>query len=415
MSLNTLLITIGDELLSGRTVNTNAAYIGKRLSAIGAPVCESLVIGDDRLQIVAAVHRGLTGFDVAVITGGLGPTHDDITVEAVAAALGVELERDDSVYAAIETRYRHLDRAMPAGVEKMALIPRGARVLTNNWGTAPGLHIQAGRRHLFVLPGVPAEMQGILDGSVLPALSDLPGRAEVHIRALATTGIYESKLSELLSDLIPGPDDPVKMAFLPNYSGVELRLITRSDRDRLNRLAEEIIERIGDSYLGEAHGEDLVARVSGLLCERRETLVTAESCTGGLIGKLLTDRPGASAFYLGGVVAYSNGLKEQLLGVPQDVLVSHGAVSSETALAMAAGARERLGATYALSVTGIAGPEGEAPDKPVGLIYLGLAAPDGTSYRRLQLSTHREQNRTRSAFAALNYLRRHIEGHFSAK
>jgi nicotinamide-nucleotide amidase len=396
-------------------VNTNAAFIGEKLGRVGVPVDEAVVVGDDTQQIAAAVGRGLQGFDVAVLTGGLGPTHDDVTVEGVALALKVKLEQRDEVWAAIEARYRHMDRTVPSGASRMALVPSGAEILENRWGTAPGLHLVKGGHHLFVLPGVPREMRGMLEDSVLPRLKRLPGLAPVHVRSIMTAGVPESTLSEKISDLIPGRDHAVRLAFLPGYGGVELRLTTQQDPAAMDRLAEQIGERIGSSLIRDAGDRDVVAYAGDLLRSRGETVATAESCTGGLLGKLLTDRAGSSDYYIGGVVAYSNRLKEGLLGVPATILARHGAVSAETAEAMATGAREQLGATYALSVTGIAGPGGGTPDKPVGMVYLGLAFPGGTSSRKLQLATDREQNRARAAYAAVDFLRRHMTGQISSK
>ena len=406
--MRTSLITVGDELLSGRTVNTNAAYIGRRLALVGAPVVTAVVVGDRVDDIAAAVGRSLEQHEVAVVTGGLGPTHDDVTLDGISSALHLPLEESPEVLAKIEELYRRLDRAVPAGVKRMARIPRGARILPNHWGTAPGLHITAGEKHCFVLPGVPREMRGILDGSVLPALSSLPGLSPVYVRELVTAGVPESSLSERIADLIPPDASPIRLAFLPGYDGVELRLTSSESPRDVDRLAAAIAERIGPALVGEAPGDDLLGAVARLLRERGATLATAESCTGGLLGKLLTDRAGSSDYYLGGVIAYANLAKHELLGVPDEILAAHGAVSAETAEAMARGARERLGANFALSITGIAGPGGATPDKPVGLIYLGLAWEGGQASRRLQLTSDREQNRDRSAYSALNLLRCHL-------
>lgn len=406
--MRTCLITVGDELLSGRTVNTNAAYIGRRLALVGAPVVTAVVVGDRVEGIAVAVSRSLEQHEVAIVTGGLGPTHDDVTLDGISSALHLPLEESPEVLVKIEERYRRLDRVVPAGVKRMARIPRGARILPNHWGTAPGLHITTGQKHCFILPGVPREMRGILDGSVLPALSSLPGLSPVYVRELVTAGVPESSLSERIADLIPPEESPIRLAFLPGYDGVELRLTSSESRHDVDRLAAAIAERIGPALVGAAPGDDLVGAVARQLRERGATLATAESCTGGLLGKLLTDRAGSSDYYLGGVIAYANLAKHDLLGVPEEILAAHGAVSAETAEAMARGVCERLGADFALSITGIAGPGGATPDKPVGLIYLGLAWEGGQASRKLQLTSDREQNRDRSAYSALDLLRRHL-------
>lgn len=405
------MLTIGDELLSGRTVDSNGAYIGKRLSVVGAPVESRVTVGDDVAHIGRVLLTALAEYDIVVITGGLGPTHDDVTVEAVATALNIPLVMNDDVLGGIEARYREWNRPMPKAVTRMARIPEGTIVLENLWGTAPGLYLQVDLRHVFLMPGVPREMRGILDESVVPIIKALPGLTPVHTRAIITSGISESALAEKLADLIPPPESPVKTAYLPGYGGVELRFSSLEDPEALGRLVDQISERIGPHYIGDATREDLVGHVARILVERKETLATAESCTGGLIGKLLTDRPGSSDYYLGGVVVYSNEIKEKLLGVPVDTLSQHGAVSAQTAEAMAAGARDRLKSTYAISVTGIAGPGGGTEEKPVGLVYLGLATRTGSFSREMRLTRDREQNRHRSAYAAIDFLRRKMEAH----
>jgi len=404
------LVTVGDELLSGRTVNSNAAFIGARLAEVGVPVTQGVVVGDDTGEIARAVAEALTQADVVIVTGGLGPTHDDVTLEGVARALDVPLVRDLGVEAQVVERYRRWGRTLPEGVLRMAMLPEGAEALPNSWGSAPGVHIRRDERHLFVLPGVPSEMRGIVTESVMPILRRLPGRLPVYFRALVTAGVAESRLSDKIHDLIPAPGSGIRLAFLPGYGGVELRLTTQGDQAELDRLAKAIIERIGAAYVGDASqdDEDLIGVVSALCKERGHTLATAESCTGGLVGKLLTDRPGSSEFYSGGVVAYDNRIKQNMLGVTAEALQAFGAVSEEVARAMATGVRERFATTFGLSITGVAGPGGGTPEKPVGLIWLGMAHPEGVESRKLMLAADRDQNRRRAAFAAIDYLRRHL-------
>lgn len=408
--MDAFLLTVGDELLSGRTLNSNAAYIGKKIAEAGAPVAEAMVVGDRVSEIAQAVKQAAMRYPVVVVTGGLGPTHDDVTLLGIALGLSLPLVEDPGVLKSITERYRRMDRAIPPGVTRMARIPQGARVLPNHWGTAPGLQITSGQASVFVLPGVPREMRGILDESVIPVIRTLPGTSPLYFRAVVTAGVPESSLSERIADLIPPADGPIRLAFLPGYSGVEVRLTTvdSGSETAVDQLAAAIAKRVGPALVGEIAGDDLVSRVGELLRARGATLATAESCTGGLLGKLLTDRAGSSDFYLGGLITYANSAKHDLLGVPSELLERFGAVSAETALAMAKGARERFGSDFALSITGIAGPGGATPEKPVGLIFLGLAWPGGESAKSLQLSTDREQNRERAAYSALNYLRLHL-------
>ena len=402
------IVTVGDELLAGRTTNSNAAFIGQALSLLGVPAVQGTVVGDSVIDIAAAVTAALDAADLVIVTGGLGPTHDDVTLEGVAAALGVPLVLNLAVQALIVERYRRWGRTIPAGAERMAMVPEGAAVLPNEWGTAPGLHLRINQRHLIVLPGVPREMRGIMTESVTPLVRAMPGRQPVHFRALATAGVPESRLSELIADLIPPPDSAIRLAFLPGYGGVELRLSTQGDSAALDRLAKAITARIGRAFVGDAAEGDLVGHVSRICKSRGYTLATAESCTGGLVGKLFTDLPGSSEFYTGGVVAYDNRIKQEFLGVSAEQLQTFGAVSEEVALAMAAGVRQRFASTFGLSVTGIAGPGGGTEQKPVGLIWLGLAHPGGTAAHRLILAGDREQNRLRAAYAAIDFLRRHL-------
>ena len=406
--MNSCIITVGDELLSGRTLNSNAAHLGRELGKTGAPVSRSVVVADDILAIAKAAADAVGHADVLIITGGLGPTHDDVTLDGLAAGLKLELNEDSEIYAEIESRYRKAEKTVPSGARRMARKLAGAVALPNHWGTAPGYYLLYQKTYIFVLPGVPGEMMGILEESVLPRLGGLPGLTPLYVRALSTAGVPESILAEQLSALIPSPGDELRLAFLPGYAGVELRLTTRSDPAAVDRLTEKMAARIGPALVGEAAGDDLVVKVARLLSKSGRTLATAESCTGGLLGKLLTDRAGSSDFYRGGLVAYADAAKVALLGVLQETLLEHGAVSASTALAMARGARERLDADYALSITGIAGPGGGTPEKPVGLIYLGLAWGDGEDCRKLRLTADRQQNRARSAYAALDFLRRHL-------
>jgi nicotinamide-nucleotide amidase len=406
--MNTFVLTIGDELLSGRTLDTNGAYIGKQLSLVGAPARSRATVGDDVAQIVQTIRQAQSDHDVLIITGGLGPTHDDVTVEAIAQALSVSITTNEEVLKGIKARYSEWNRPMPEGVARMAQVPDGSQVLKNLWGTAPGLYLQSNHRHIFVLPGVPREMRGLLDASVIPIIESLPGLEPVHTRAIATSGISESALAEKLRDLMPPDSSAIKVAYLPGYGGVEMRFTSQKDPDAVEKLATQVIERIGLHFVGDATQDDLVGHLARMLMSRNETIATAESCTGGLIGKLLTDRPGSSEYFLGGVVVYSNEIKQNLLGVPGDTLVQYGAVSAQTAEAMAKGARDRMNATYAVSVTGIAGPGGGTDEKPVGLVFLGLATDQGTFSRQMRLTRDREQNRLRSAYSAIDFLRRHI-------
>lgn len=408
--MNLELVTVGTELLLGFTVDTNGAEVGRACAAVGIRLVRRTAVPDDAPAIGAAVREALGRTGLVVTTGGLGPTRDDATKQAVAEVLGRRLVEDPDVLQSLEARARRMGRwPLAASNRTQAQVPEGATVLPNPRGTAPGLWLEdADGRVAVLLPGVPREMRGLMDESVLPIVRALPGLTPVYVRSLLTAGVTESALSETINDLVPPADSPVRLAFLPGYHGVELRLSTQGAPGEADRLASAIAQRIGPALVDEASGDDLVAKVGRLLREQGAHLATAESCTGGLLGKLLTDRPGSSEFYLGGVIAYANTAKQELLDVPSGTLTEHGSVSPESAAAMAQGALARFGADFALAITGIAGPGGGTPDKPVGLIYLGLAWGGGTTTRKLQLTSDREQNRERSAYAALDLLRRHL-------
>ncbi|MFC5752494.1 CinA family nicotinamide mononucleotide deamidase-related protein [Actinomadura rugatobispora] len=366
------LVTIGDELLLGDTVNGNAAWMGRRLAEHGLEVTRSVVVGDELDVIVEAVEEALSRADAVIATGGLGPTYDDLTRDALAKAAGVALVRD----AALERRLR--ERVAAAGRElqpmalRMADVPEGAGILVNSAGSAAGLRVRLGGGVVYALPGVPFEMRTMIDEVVLP---ELAGEHRVARRTLRTAGVWESVLATSLApvEAMAG----IRLAYLPDPAEVKIRIsATGADAPGLLDEAEASVrELLGDVVYGA--GEQTLDRVvHGLLAERSATVATAESLTGGLIGAELTRMPGSSATYAGGMVTYSTALKNELLGVPADLLEAHGAVHPDVAAAMAAGVRERLGATYGVAVTGVAGPEPQ-DGQAVGTIFVGVASPGG--------------------------------------
>lgn len=410
------IVTVGDELLLGETVDDNAAWLGRRLAQRGIRVERRATVGDDAETIRSAVADGLERTGTVLCTGGLGPTHDDVTRPAVAALFGRELVRDDAVLASIRARFEARGTPMPPGNQGQALVPRGATVLANPRGTAPGLVLEdEGGRAAVLLPGVPLEMRALVDGEVLPWLERRWAGAlrPARHRLLRTTGIAESALAERTREVVEGLRG-VTLAFLPAPTGVDLRLTAWADSDErtanatLDAAEGALRERIGSALYGSG-GDDLVGVVGVLLRRRGLTLAVAESCTGGLLAKRLTDGAGASDFFAGGVVAYSNEAKVELLGVAEEVLHTDGAVSEAAARAMARGAAQRLGAGTALSVTGVAGPGGGSEAKPVGTVWFGVALPDGVRAMRHHFPGDRQEIRERSAQAALDLLRRALE------
>ncbi len=409
------LVTIGDELLLGDRVDTNAAWLGRRLGAAGIRVARRATVGDDEAAIGDAVRGALERTGVVVCTGGLGPTSDDVTRPAVARLFGRALHVDEGVVAHIRGRFEALGREMPERNRVQAEVPEGATVFRNDRGTAPGLALEddAGRVAIL-LPGVPREMRGLVDEQVLPYLRRRwpeVARPILH-RVVRTTGIPESALATRIDDLA-GALAPLAVAFLPGHPGVDVRLTSWGALDaedaarRLDAAEAALRERL-DRYVYGTDDADLAAVVGAELGRRGRTLVVAESCTGGLIAKRLTDAPGASAYFLAGAVTYSDPSKRILLGVRDATLRAHGAVSEETVREMAAGMRRVVAADYAIAVTGIAGPGGGSPEKPVGTVWIAIAAADGVEARRVRLPGDREEIRERAAQAALALLWRHL-------
>jgi nicotinamide-nucleotide amidase len=412
------LITIGDELLLGFTIDTNAAYISRVLAAKGIEIVRRTTVGDEADKIAAAVREALDRTGAVITTGGLGPTSDDLTKPSIAHIFGREMKLDESIAAQLEQRWRARfpTSVFPATNRTQAEIPEGAQVLTNRHGSAPGIWLEDDRgRWVAMMPGVPREMRGMLAEEVLPAIEARAGSAETVILSgtLRTTGIAESAIAELLGPHFLG--DPrteagsLPLAYLPGVNGVDLRVTAKGlPPDRANMLVADAILKLKSRVGAYAYGEDdadLAAVVLDRCRELKLTLAVAESCTGGMLGERLTNIPGSSDVFLGGVIAYHNDVKKDLLGVTANDLEKHGAVSEAVALQMAAGIRERTGADVGVSVTGIAGPGGGTPEKPVGLMWVAVHASEAKA-RRFHVGGDRAEIRQRAAQAALEMVRR---------
>lgn len=411
-----VILSTGDELTTGRTTDTNAGFIADRLVAAGVDVAAILVVGDYPDRMEWAWRQALERADLIVSTGGLGPTADDLTTETVARVFGRRLVRDDAAAEVLRNFFAARGRAMPENNLKQADLPEGAVLVPNELGTAPGYRIDAdtprGRCHCFVLPGVPREMKPMLEEQVLPWLAAARGGDEAYVsRTFQTFGISESALDEL----VRGAVDPAvgRVAFRAAFPQISVRVTVHgapaAAEHALADCAAAIRRRLGEYCYaeGEATMEQEVGR---LLVANGATIAVAESCTGGLIGHRLTGVPGSSAYLLGGVIAYSNAVKESLLGVRRATLDAHGAVSVETAAEMAAGARRITGATIGLATTGIAGPDGGTPEKPVGTVCVGLAADRGTCRHRYQVPGSREWIKLLTSQIALDWVRRFLLG-----
>ena len=402
MTLTAAVVAVGDELLLGDTVNTNASWLGGALAAAGVQVVSSYMVGDDLDRMHVTLRRALEDADVVVVTGGLGPTSDDITREAVAAVAGVELVRDPELVQELTDRFAAYGYSMPAQVLQQADVPVGGRALHNPVGSAPGLRIEVGDRLVFALPGPPHELQAV--GAVM--LEELRARSgsTLRTRTVHTAGIGEPAVAELVEASVTVPEG-VSLAYLAGGGTVRVRF-TGLDDEVLRALADQAAQVLGDHVWGR-DGDRLDEVVHRELAARGATVAVAESLTGGLIGAALSRMAGSSATFRGSVVAYATDLKETLAGVPGPLLESLGAVSAETAGALAAGARERLGATYGVGATGVAGPS-EQEGQPVGTVHLAVSGPTGATVRSLRLPGDRERVRQLTVTVALELLRKSL-------
>ncbi|MBN1817134.1 MAG: competence/damage-inducible protein A [Sedimentisphaerales bacterium] len=402
------IVSIGNELLNGQTVDTNTAWLTGRLAEMGIPTAACYTMPDEIEEIVAALAQAEVRADVILITGGLGPTDDDLTRHALARFLGVELELRTDLLQKIEDFFRIRGREMVAANRVQARLPVGAQALENQIGTAPGIRAEKKGTRFFCLPGVPSEMKKMFDLSVAAELQAFGSDQVVVSRKLRCFGTGESNIAQMLGDLMRRGRNPLInctcgsgvitlhiVATAP--SRAEAEGMIGQDRTRLCDILGDLVYGFDDQTLAEVVGQELI--------RQNKTLVTAESCTGGLIGKLITDIPHSSKFFKGGWVTYSNQAKIRDLSVPTGLIETHGAVSEPVAIAMAEGARKTGQADIAVSTTGIAGPEGGTEQKPVGLVYIGMASAAGSGGFRHVFSQDRATIRLRSALTALNHIR----------
>jgi competence/damage-inducible protein CinA-like protein len=417
-SLQVELITIGDELLLGFTVDTNAAHISRTLAASGVEIVRRTTVGDEAEKIAVAVREALDRTGAVITTGGLGPTSDDLTKPAIARIFGREMKLDEAMAAKIEERWRARfpNSRFPATNRTQAEIPEGARILTNRHGTAPGIWLEDDRgRWVAMMPGVPREMRGMLAEELLPAVkARSKGEESVVLSGtLRTTGIAESAIADLLGPNFlgePGSElGSLPLAYLPGVAGVDLRVTVKGlSRPQAGRVIREAMMKLKSRVSAYAYGEDDADLAAVVLESCRASgfkLAVAESCTGGLLGERITNIPGSSDVFLGGVIAYDNDVKRNLLGVQAEDIERHGAVSEAVALQMASGIREKLGADVGVSVTGIAGPGGGTTEKPIGLVWIAVHAAE-VKARRFHVGGDRAEIRQRAAQAALEMVRR---------
>ena len=412
------VVTVGDELLLGYTLDSNAAHLARELASLGVEIVRRSTCGDDAATIAETVREALDRTGAVITTGGLGPTSDDLTKPSIGALFGRDMVLDEEHLDWMRRRWaaRWPERRMPDANRQQAMLPGGARKLVNHHGSAPGIWLEDERgRWVAMLPGVPREMRGMLADTLMPLIAERVGDVQrvVRSRTLRSTGVAESRVAELVAT-IPGGVGEVELAYLPTVDGVDLRVTVRNLAPdaadaRLEEAATRLRSVLGDAIYGEDDA-DLAAVVLDLCRARGFTVGMAESCTGGMLGERLTAIPGSSDVVRGGVIAYANDVKRSLLGVEPGALEAHGAVSEPVVRAMASGARKLLGVDAALAITGIAGPGGGSAEKPVGTVWIALDLRGDVETVLLRLWGDRTEIRQRSAQGALNLLRRALLG-----
>lgn len=408
------IITIGDELLIGQVVDTNSAWLGSTLGDDGIKVIQITSVQDNAAQIVQAVNDALSRADIVLMTGGLGPTKDDITKKTLAEMFGMKLVRNEQVYEMVGKQLALRGIAFTELNQGQALVPDGCTVLPNRNGTAPGMWFERDGKVLISMPGVPFEMKALVKDEVLPRLrKHFALDANVH-RTIITFGLAESILADTIASWEEALPPYLHLAYLPSALCIRLRLSAYEiDRQKAEQEIESQIEKLSKvipHYIIGSEDDSLESVTGTLLKTRGETLATAESCTGGNIAHRFTAMPGASEYFKGGVVAYSNEVKIALLGVDPESLNRYGAVSQSIAEQMAEGVRRATGATYGISTTGIAGPTGGTPEKPVGTVWMAVATPNGVFSRRMVFGSVRSQNIERASSNCINLLRLQLLG-----
>jgi nicotinamide-nucleotide amidase len=405
------VVSIGDEILIGQTIDSNASYINSKLLSIGIPVVSCYTAGDDIDSILRSLKRAGSDADVVLTTGGLGPTDDDLTRQAFGRFLGAELQLQSELLEKLKSFFAKRDIQMPEKNKIQAYIPAGARALSNNIGTAPGIITKAEGKLFIAMPGVPSEMKQMFEESVLKELKTFAAEARkagMTLRKLKCFGAGESTIAELLGSICKRDRNPL-INCTAEYGVITLYIIaTAKDKDEAEQLAEKdeyLLRNILGKLIFGAEEDALAEVVGEKLTQLKKTIAVAESCTGGCLAKLLTDVSGASKYFTHGWVTYSNSSKTSELGVAAELIGKYGAVSEQVAQAMAKGARNRAGTNFAIGITGVAGPTGGSEQKPVGLVYIGVDSDSGCITKRFIISGDRNSIRLQTAQTALNMLR----------
>lgn len=412
---NAEIIAIGSELLTPQRLDTNSLAITDALNYLGVEVIGKQIVGDDRLRLTEAIRESLSRAEIVILSGGLGPTEDDVTRDAAAEALGRKLVFSAEQEAILARYFERLNRTMAENNRRQAHLIEGAEALPNPNGTAPGQFVKLGNGALILLPGPPRELKPMMANEVMPRLTAMLPRQFIKVRTFRITGIGESDLDRMIAPVYTRYTNPATtILFASGDLFVHLRARCNSEKEAdalLKKVGDPIAEILGDLVYTEDPNEPLEGVIGRLLREQKASIVTAESCTGGLIATRLTTLPGSSQSFIGGFVTYTDIQKQKVLGVPADLLSEKTAVCEEVAAAMADGARERTGATYAISTTGYAGPDGGNECDPVGTVYVGVSAPHETIVQRIRHGGDRERVRTYSTQSALNILRKVLQKH----
>jgi nicotinamide-nucleotide amidase len=412
-SMNAEIVAVGSEMLTPERVDTNSLFLTAELNNLGVEVVSKYVVGDHLDRLASVIRLALSRSELVILSGGLGPTEDDLTRDAVAAALGRKLIYHPEIADALEQRFARLNRKMAEVNKRQAFVIDGAAILPNDRGTAPGQWLEESGAVVILLPGPPHEIKAMFERQCLPRLARIVPPQVIRTLELRVSGMGESDLDQLIAPVYKKYQNPAT-TILAGAGDIQIHFRaqchTQSEADALLCEVAGPIELLLGDRIYSRTGESIEAVVGKLLLECHATVTVAESCTGGLLGERLTSVPGSSEYFLGGFITYSNALKTELLGVPLELLAEHGAVSKPAAEAMAEGARRRARSTYALSITGIAGPGGATDEKPVGTTYIGLANANGTEVLHRQVLGDRARIRLFASQLALDLLRRKLSG-----
>ena len=399
------LITIGAELLNGTRTDTNASWIGQSIVTIGADINWHMTVNDSDESILNSLNQIPSDVKIVLCTGGLGPTHDDITASVLYKYFNDKPLFDEKYWSLLIDKFKDRGIQIPEANKNQAIKPKIGKIIPNPIGSARGLHFKNNNFQLFSMPGVPSEMKAMMNDYILPIISEM-SQTENYVKLIRTTGIMESKLYEIMEPYLKNNND-VKVAFLPRFTGVDLR-ISSNKNEALVEFLDQILDLLDKYYYADddIELEDVLGQV---IIHNKKTISTAESCTGGLISDRLTNTPNSSSYFKGGVVAYSNSIKIKLLNVNKDTINKNGAVSKEVALEMAQGIRKNLNVDIGLSTTGIAGPGGGSKEKPIGLVYIGISASNFDKVYKFNFTNNRKTNKLMTSQAALNILRNYLK------